>query len=105
MLPPFKPGVFHLDAYDGQFPGYSRGQGWNGWATPVFEKKAVLAMIDVMGEGENPLSFDEEKDAAAWYSADWEETIFYESAVIEVDGTEVTVYPVGTREWTWEEIR
>lgn len=99
----WRPGVFYLDAYSRTFQGYTCGEDWNGWATPVFEKQAILSMIEVMGDGDDPLSFNDTLDAAAWYSSDWQETTHYKAESISVGERMVTVYPVGTYEWTWVE--
>ena len=49
--------------------------------------------------------YDEETDAFLLYDPIYEDEVAYPSTKIEVDGEEVTVYPIGTREWTWQEAR
>jgi hypothetical protein len=43
--PPWIAARFELESDEGPWPGYWQGFRWNGWATPEFERDAVLAIL------------------------------------------------------------
>ena len=112
----FRPGHFALDIGLGPYAGYTDGDGWNGWATPYFEHAVAkriagdyvrtpeLVRVPEVERGDYRAAFDETEDAFLFYDPVNEEETSYAARSIIVDGRGVKVYPIGTHEWTWEEI-
>jgi len=111
----FRKGTFTMDAMEGPYPGYTAGESWNGWATPYFEFETAnriaeahvripeLMKLDDIEPGAYRAEYDEAEDAFLFYEPVNDEEAYYHSQTITVRGREVKVYPIGTREWTWEE--
>jgi len=102
-------GKFATDSTPGPYEGYTRGDDWNGWATPVFEKveaehiaRDFAALESRWGEFVG--RYDEERDAFIFIDpgADGEEV--YGAEAIIVDGLKRKVYAVGIYYWTWMEV-
>ena len=105
---PWSQSRFEIDGL-GTFDGYGDGETWNGWACPVFP----LAEADRIAE-----VFRAQSDAfEARYDPDTDEYVFrdpeddpdeaplaFGSGTIDVGGELVTVWFIGTRYWTWEEV-
>jgi hypothetical protein len=96
-------GRFRLDIVEAVFDGYTTGDTWNGWATPVFAEAEAKKIVDALSSSEEPLAFDSDNNAVIWYSRDWGE-VRYDATLIGFDNSTVRAYPVGTREWTWVEV-
>jgi len=110
---PFRRATFVIDSLPGTYRGFTRDELWNGWAVPYFEKEAALQVAKdykwAAREGggdmaEARASYDEGRDALLFYDPICNDEIACEAETINVDGEKVRVYPVGTREWTWEEV-
>ena len=109
---PFRRATFVIDGLPGTYPGITRDERWNGWAVPYFEKEAALEVAEnyerAAREGggdtaEARARYDEGSDAFRLYDPIYEEEVVYGGISAEVSGEAMTVYPIGTREWTWEE--
>jgi hypothetical protein len=61
-LPPFKFMYFNIDDSTARYPGYTRGERWNGWACPRFTKEVGLQIAKDTGIEDYFLVFDEEND-------------------------------------------
>lgn len=97
---------FAVDGLEGTFEGYTTGETWNGWAVPYFSlEEAQRIIADYVAQppspdGQTRGEYDSDSDVVRLYdpSADeWDEIV-----AVDVDGR--TLYPVGTRYWTWEEV-
>lgn len=109
----FRRGTFSIDGLPGTYPGFTRGESWNGWAVPLFAKDVALRIAEDYGHAAKEQGgdmadararYDEEADALLFYDPIYEDEVEYPATVIEVNGERVTAYPLGSCEWTWEEI-
>lgn len=110
---PFRRASFTIDSLPATYPGITRNERWNGWAVPYFEKEAALKIAAdyervAQEEGgdvaEARAWYDEGSDAFHFYDPINDDEVTCEVVTITVAGEEVRAYPVGTREWTWEEV-
>lgn len=104
----YRPGRFTIEGLDGVFEGYTSGRLWNGWATPVFELDAALRIADafrvqVSPDGPYLADYDADGDTFVFQDPYDDEPVTYASMSLLVDGGPVTVYPLGTDVWTWQE--
>jgi len=56
---------FHFDSHpDTTFPGYTKGDTWNGWACPYFERKVAEEIVDmkIANGATEPSNFLQERD-------------------------------------------
>lgn len=99
---------FEIDGL-GTYEGYHRGDDWNGFACPVFEKDeaeriAADFRAQVSPDGPFEASFDPDTDAFLFRDpADDpnEGPLCFQAHTIEIDGEAKHVYTIGTRYWTW----
>ena len=106
----YRRGRFLIDGSDGDYPGFTDGSLWNGWACPVFEREVadrVAADLSVSRgraglPGQTSAIYDHESDSYR-VEEDGNDPVWFGSETILVDSREVAVYTLGTRYWTWEE--
>lgn len=102
----FRQGLFGTDATPGPYRGYTKGDDWNGWATPYFEFEVAIHVArdsSRLNDGTR-VAYDEARDAFLYEDSAYpDEPVSFEAMTIEVGGQEKRVYPVGTYYWTWEE--
>ena len=100
------PGTFRNRCDPRTLQGYTKGDDWNGWATPYFEFEVAIQVAkdsSRLNDGTRD-AYDEAHDAFLYEDAAYpDEPVIFEAITIEVDGQEKKVYPVGTYYWTWEE--
>jgi hypothetical protein len=102
----FRKGHFIIEDWLGPFEGWTSGQRWNGWECPYFEFDTVLRMVDVwnntsFGEEEYQARYDEELDEFYFRDGGLEEWNCFRAQLIEVEGKEIKVYPIGAYGWCW----
>ena len=109
---PFRRGQFEIADVQGPYDGFTRGETWNGWAVPYFEKAEALRIAEdynrVAEEVGGDMAtahahYDKESDTFVFYDPINDDEVAYEAVMIRVADAELRVYPVGTREWTWEQ--
>src|SRR5690606_22792119 len=102
-LEPFRRGRFEIADVQGPYDGFSRGETWNGWAVPYFEREAALRIAEDYGRvaeeqggdmADAQAHYDGEADAFVFYDPINDDEMAYKAATIEVDGEEVAVYPI-----------
>jgi len=78
-------------------PAYTRGERWNGWATPVFEKAAAdrLAELGLVTRAAGLDAYIESADEGG-------PAQLFSAEQITVEGKDLTVYSIGTGFWCWE---
>jgi hypothetical protein len=110
MDPPWRRGTFWMDALgELELDGWTTGNEWNGWATPVFEKKAAEAILKETAKmykeiGEKfKWSYSAKTDTFTHQSEHDEEPEKAKGAVIETAEGPKKVYGIGTGFWTWSE--
>lgn len=97
---------FELDGL-GTYGGLHRGESWNGWACPVFERdeaERIAADFRAQGDtlpGDFEATYDANVDAFLFRHPDGE-LLAFGASPIEVDGDTLSVYYIGTSYWTWE---
>ena len=107
---PFRRSRFLIEDVQGPYEGYTNGETWNGWAVPYFEfevaRRVAADYVRAEEGGDMPgasARYDEWQDAFVLNDPCYEDEAAYGALKIEVNRTEVEVYPIGAREWTWEE--
>lgn len=107
---------FYIDAFDGEFEGYTLGQHWNGWACPFFTKEVGMQVVeefekfnDKEGWGKGYKAwYDKEKDAFCFVdpnSTEEDDPEIYEGHDIVFENKTLHVYPIGSFGWVWDEVR
>jgi hypothetical protein len=110
MQPQWRRGKFWIEGLGlPELEGWTTGELWNGWATPVFEKREaeiVLKQTDEMyfGMGEKfKWSYNTKTDTFTHQSEHDEELIKNQGAMIQTPEGPKKVYAIGTSFWTWSE--
>ena len=96
-----RPAWFAIDGGT-RFPGYHRGDRWNGWAVPCFEARVALAIQDRWAGSDSPMVYDKEKDAFLWSPYEGEEPEAYEGEWVHINGRKEKVYGIGAGSWVWD---
>lgn len=105
----YRPGLFSIDGLAGTFAGYTTGDRWNGWATPVFAESearriaASFAAQEPVSADLPPYSAEVSNGTFVFQDPESDEPDIYPPQEIDVDEARIKVYPIGTYYWTWEE--
>jgi hypothetical protein len=102
QTPPIRKARFTADwlPADVAVEGFTNGMRWNGWGMPLFAFKEAQQLMPHMPG----MRYDAARDAFIMKLADGEpseEEIFC-SRTIDVEGTILTVYPLGAGSWCWD---
>lgn len=92
-----RPTRFIIDSLNGIFEGYTLDENWNGWACPRFTYEQGLFVLTACQQADQHGFYDAANDRFVVSFNDEEES--YEAE--EIDG--LKVYPIGARNWIWEE--
>src|SRR4051812_15292530 len=115
-------GLFSMDAYDDAvFEGWTRGDTWNGWQCPMFERPAagpiVEATLRMWGDLAHDADAVEQRAlVAAWHDEANDTYYFREDPetnpddvivcrgydVVGPEGQTLHLYNIGTHGWCWE---
>ena len=100
----FKKKYFTIEDNTPYYPGYTRGERWNGWACPRFTKEVGLQIAKDTGIEDYYLVFDEENDRFVYHDCNDEpnEHETFEGTDIVVDTDIIHVYPIGAWSWVWQ---
>lgn len=79
-------------------PAYCDDTRWNGWVNPRFTKETGLLLTSFM---DGQLVYDAEADVFVDLPDGYGEPIIYGSELLNVDGNEIHVYPIGAGSWCW----
>jgi hypothetical protein len=104
---PIRAGQFELGSLPGKYAGYTRGDAWNGWATPSFPfTEAQRLVFALTADSETTGRYDAAGDAfvTKMSHADEEEDVWSAEEVVLPTGEKVKVYPIGSRSWCWDEV-
>ena len=103
----FRKSAFVIEDWFGPFEGWTEDQNCNGWACPYFEPEIAMQMVDAWGRVTfgNKLfkaHYNEERNQFCFWSSgsDWD---CFGPQTINVEGRQITVYPIGAGAWIWEE--
>ena len=94
---------FTIDNCEKYYEGYDRGQSWNGWACPLFEKSVAENICKNVEDGETIIiSYDKEKDCFRVKDTNNDIVSVFYGKDIEINGETKHLYPIGYGEWTWD---
>lgn len=96
---------FYLRPDGPSFLGYHKGQMWNGFAVPYFERAEALrvaASVAQSGESYTGFIFDEKTDAVVLVPHGGAATEAVTGEDIVVDGRTLHVYGIGAGGWRWD---
>jgi len=111
------PGLFTITG-DKSYPGWhDPNKKWNGFATPIFDKKTAIKILEdsveydknlkkESGHPKDPIfEFKEEKEALFYKQPEFTDEGWVEvkPLKISVDDKKIVAYPLGSYEWVWEE--
>lgn len=88
-----------------RYPGYTRGERWNGFACPYFTKEVGQQIAKDGSTEDYYLIFDEKKDRFVYHDCDCDQLEYevFEGEDIIVDGENIHVYPIGAFSWIWSD--
>jgi hypothetical protein len=96
-----KPTLLCLETLgDKIFPGFTSGDGWNGWACPYFSFEVALQIVGAFQAQGAVARYDEAHDVFVFESDVPGES--EEFGLFEVKGRKL--YPLGAGSWIWEEV-
>ncbi len=102
--PQYHPSVFTIDQCPYAWDGFTNGDHWNGWATPVFEKAQAVAILE---ETQCIFHYDQETDSFVFRceGEEDEDTIEMKGQDILVSDETRHVYQIGTGWWVWDDLQ
>lgn len=98
---------FCIDAEEygmpGGVPGWTRGETWNGWQCPRFEKDAALAVLAKQAEfGEGRAEYDPATDTMRIWLDGCDGADEYPGQQLQTPEGPRTVYALGAWSWCWD---
>lgn len=99
--PNLRPAWFSCDGGT-RFPGYHRGDRWNGWAMPYFTLEAGKEIVKRWEGSDAPLTYDESATAFSWTPYEGEEPEVFLGEVHTINGIAVILFPIGAGSWVWD---
>lgn len=97
----WRPAFFEVA--DFRYAGFTDGDAWNGWATPVFTKQVAIQIAKDLDSPDERLAYDESLDAFTSITPDSEKPYLIEGFPIVVGAETFRVYGLGSGSWCWEE--
>ena len=85
--------------------GWTKGETWNGWACPAFEREAAQAIVtacNATGGEVQSASYDEANDTFVFSSGPGDREVF-EAVEIETAAGRLKVWEIGSCGWCWWE--
>jgi len=102
----FRQGRFRIDGLPGTYDGFTRDETWNGFAVPYFSLEEARRVAHYYAaqlagpDGQAQSDYDTDRNIIRLYdpsSGQWDDY-----SPVNVEGR--MLYPIGTRDWTWEEV-
>jgi hypothetical protein len=87
--------------YPNGLPGWTRGERWNGWACPRFEKTEALALIAYQNTFEQQRAWYDEATDTFFLSVEGD-TDEWKGEPLETPEGVITVYAIGAWAWIWD---
>ena len=104
----YRPARFVIDGVDAEFPGFTSGELWNGWACPAFTRQIAEQILIASESNGYHWRYNPAINAfEVWHEddpEDYEPQIFNAMAANPEDGSSVEIYAIGTYSWTWTEV-
>lgn len=97
--------VFTVDGYADAYIGYTRGDRWNGWATPYFEKDEAIRVMQGYNEGKEiaeQMTYDEENDMFIAWLEDYKDYDYWKGEDIQTEEGIKHLYGIGAYAWVWD---
>ncbi|HWI67883.1 MAG TPA: hypothetical protein VNS88_05855 [Nitrospiraceae bacterium] len=88
--------------FPGGVPGWTRGETWNGWKCPRFEKAAALAILAQQAEFGGREEYDAATDTMRIWLDGCDAPDEYPGRVMETPEGPKTVYDIGAWAWCWD---
>ena len=100
--------AFTLDGLEGIYPGYTNGHHWNGWATPFFDIRVAMRLMDEYNDGAYDMPkmfYEDESDSFIIPPADPGDdvTIFKGITINDERYGWLHLYPIGAGCWVWDD--
>ena len=83
---------------DKTFEGYTRGEGWNGFACPYFTFDQAQKVVEAWRDTNSFAFYDGSRDEFVFEMQDGGQDSF---GFVEIDDKKV--YPIGCSHWIWNE--
>ena len=100
-----KKAVFTIDGFAEAYIGYTKGDHWNGWATPHFEKSDALRVMDDYNKNtESPMFYNEEFDTFYHFGTDSYEGAMWKGADYQTEEGIKHLYDIGAYCWVWDAV-
>ena len=100
---PFRKGRFGLSGSGEAINGWTYGQACQGWATPRFEFEEANRLLAVLYPQD--AHFNTEHNSFVTPSEEGQPETWAAESIRTIDGSEITVYPIGAFAWCWQELR
>ena len=97
---------FCMDVLPGEYDGFTRGDLWNGWECPIFEKAVAETILKDITSNGYSWKYNPEEDAFLVQHEDdpndYEPEIFAAEQVVLDNGDVRNLYAIGAYAWIWE---
>lgn len=98
---------FSVDGIDDEFPGFTAGDFWNGWACPSFTRQTAERILIASEPNGYQWQYNVETNAFEIRHSedpdDYEPQTFSGMTITLDEGNRVEVYGIGAYSWTWME--
>ena len=97
--------IFTIDGIAPAYIGYTNGDLWNGWATPLFEKsEALRVMEDYNKNSESPMFYNEQYDTFYHFGTDTYGGEMWKGEKHRTAEGIKTLYGIGAYCWVWDAV-
>lgn len=104
----YKSARFAVDGIDEEFPGFTAGDFWNGWACPSFTRQIAEQILIASELNGYQGQYNQETNAFEIRHAedpdDYEPVVFNSMTITLDNGSRIEVYGIGAYYWTCTEI-
>ena len=95
--------IFTIGTCTQAYIGYTRGDDWNGWATPHFEiAEAMRVMADYNKDTGNPMWYDKDTDTFHIAETEYTDECIWSGRNCNTNEGVKHLYGIGAYCWTWE---
>ncbi len=100
-----KKNVFTIDGFNYPHIGYTRGDRWNGWATPYFEIDEALAVMKEFNscDPEFPILYNEKTDTFTIEEIGGGNGDYWKGTNYQTEDGIKHLYGIGAYSWVWED--
>ena len=99
-----KKALFTMNEFNYPHIGYTKGDNWNGWATPHFEIDEALSIMEEFNrDSGNPMWYDEQTDTFRVAETEYTDEYVWRGRNCHTDDGVKHLYGIGAYSWTWED--